>query len=249
MSDKPVAYKRSVTRRESFRIDFDPDEVRAALSNALDEDIPDSAAFRLHDDCGATFCWDVDVDMNEHTEDSDERGCEDPACYREHYEILVHVTEDDDGGVHVDPNDEGPTVEPRLAAEIFGDKPPAQTVRVEAASLEFNENPVVTTGKRCTNLVRAGATKLVRCDLDAKHVGACELVPEIPVKLNEPEALTPYEKNMARHADDMEQCGGTFFEGATRSFRCHLDVGHDEPCGAAEGCEPEDPPKGRRRSW
>ncbi len=199
MSDQPVAYKRTVTRRESFRVDFDANDTRAALSNALDEDIPPTAAFRMHDDGGCTFCWDVDVDVDG------------PAIERPAPGVLVVL-------------DETP-VEQRIDEALI---PRTVPLPVEDESDQ-------------------------------------DLTPLAELVIGRPDPSNPYEKNLARLGVDLgpsdkivqepvfsskpAQCGGTFTEGVARVFRCHLDFGHAGRCGPAEGCEPEDPPKGRRRSW
>ena len=191
--DKPV-YRRTASRRESFRIDIDFDEVRKALCIALDEDIPDTAAFHITDVGDATFCWDIDYDVD------------------------------------------GPSIEP-----VEPDKPTQNGTEYEGPSqgpgdpviaVKPGEDPV-------EDLINEWSNTASRPIIEPAEPG--------------PIAKTPYEQNLERHrktaARAEKQCVFTFCEGATRKFRCHLDHGHEGDCGPAEGCEPEDPPKGRRRSW
>jgi hypothetical protein len=201
MNDSPVTYKRVVVRRDSFRVDFDTDEVRTALSNAVltEDNIPDTAAFRLHDDGGATFCWDVDVDMDEPAPDQDDRT------------VITLVP-----------------LDPAPGPQDWDDQtmiPVAQTVKADIARMYGNEDEPA-------RLTESGRRE--RLANIASGRGRAESNQE------------PAEGHSAVVA---QQCGGTFLEGVARTFRCHLDLGHSGPCGAADGHEPEDPPKGRRRSW
>jgi hypothetical protein len=299
MDESPVTYKRTVTRRDSFRIDLDENEMRAALSHALGVEIPETAAFRVHDDGGATFCWDVDVEMDPFKSTPatpTDQGLRDvlvDAALGPKPDLPAGV--DNRTVIELVPLDES-VQNPAEQTLVVGPDLPAG-VKVEVDDLPIEE--------RLASIERAERDELSDDSNLPDHDGPVAIEPDAkpgedrdrerlaniasgqgrrramshfggthaPAKPNEdpatgfavvgdgdeggighfkdergPEEITDAERPPPIHAD-AEQCGGTFIEGVTRSFRCHLDRGHDGPCGAAEGCEPEDPPKGRRRSW
>ncbi len=300
-------YKRSLTKRESFRIDLDADEVRTALSFAIDETIPESAAIRVHDDGGVTFCWDVDrdVDWDESTPvpDQDDEADE-PRSNESSVQVARIIKEtvhgNQDGSVPAKPAKpmqngteyEGPSQGPGdQVVAVDRDGPAPQVVRVETATIDVSEDEPAEPGEEGLtpyekNFARHGVA------LEPAEPGEDEILPPPSPELavasarayreageaiarrldreimgDEPlsEDATPLDRALRKVAVDtalgpkaeparrvdlnQDQCRGEFSEGATRKFRCHLDNGHEGPCGPAEGCEPENPPKGRRRAW
>lgn len=271
--DKPV-YRRTATRRESFRIDIEADELRKAVAYSLIEDIPEGAAFRVHDDGSATICWDNDFEV-----DPDSLAVIAGPPIEPDRQVCGLRTEDDqfdDPGCPLQKGHEGdcefeighqpaelldvsrgPIAEHVIDEWVEAvDGPPApqaptaQTVAVEAASLGA-DGPIDTdefgTKEPWSN--RGPSKPHEYTGLERQRLvniaGGSDHHPTEPV--------TPYEKNLERHGREVgggvAQCNGSFQVGVTRTFRCHLDLGHKGNCGPAEGYEPEDPPKGRRRSW